>query len=261
MNEGFSLEDLQKWMLGTITRPRAADVDRVEERMLPNQRLSASGRLAIYQNAYILRLTACMRDQFPALCHALGTELFNDFVRDYLNDHPPESYTLHDLGRRFPMYLEQTRPDASDAPEDWVDFVIDLARFERQVFVTFDGPASDDDALATADIPDCQLAGQVSLSLLDCGAAVGSYYHAMRRGDDPDIPPKAPCSYAIFRARDITHTVPLGQMGRIIVAHVLNGGTPDSVADDRARAAWCAPDSLRREWIELGMFAFKHPVI
>ena len=259
MSEGFSLEALQTWMLGTITDPQTSDAALIKDRLLPNQRLSASGRLAIYQNAYILRLTACMRDQFPALCHALGTELFNDFVRDYLAQHPPESYTLHDLGRRFAGFLNQTRPDPSDAPEDWVNFIIDLARFERQVFVTFDGPATADNDLATPDTPDCQLTGQISLSLIDCGAAVGSYYHAMRRGEDPDIPAPTPCSYAIFRARDITHTIPLGLMGRKIVEHVLKGETPDTLADDRVKAAWNAPDSLRRNWIEQGMFAVKSP--
>ena len=54
-----------------------------------------------------------MREQFPALCHALGAALFDDFVADYIRDHPPESHTLYDLGRRFPAFLEDNRPDAA----------------------------------------------------------------------------------------------------------------------------------------------------
>jgi hypothetical protein len=53
-------------------------------------RLGAAGGLAIYQRGYFLRIAACMRAQFPALCHALGRDLFDDFVADYIRDCPPD---------------------------------------------------------------------------------------------------------------------------------------------------------------------------
>ena len=50
-------------------------------------RLTGADGLAIYQRGYFLRIASCMREQFPALCHALGEELFDDFVADYIRDH------------------------------------------------------------------------------------------------------------------------------------------------------------------------------
>ena len=72
---------------------------------------------------------------FDGFCHALGDELFNDFVAEYAREAPPESYTLYDLGRRFTDYLEVNRPDRDEElRESWIDFIVDLARFERSVF-------------------------------------------------------------------------------------------------------------------------------
>ena len=48
---------------------------------------------------------------FDGFCHALGDDLLNDFVAEYVREAPPESYTLYDLGRRFTDYLEANRPD------------------------------------------------------------------------------------------------------------------------------------------------------
>src|SRR4051812_12009803 len=116
-------------------------------------RLGAAGGLAVYQRGYFLRIAACMREQFPALCHALGRALFDDFVADYIRDCPPVRHTLYDLGRRFAGWMEANRPDGA-AREPWVDFMIDLADFEYTVFVMFDAEGNEGRPFATSDTPD-----------------------------------------------------------------------------------------------------------
>jgi hypothetical protein len=124
-----ALADTQRWMHEALVFPRLAAAGSVAETFAATGRLSAAGGLAVYQRGYFLRIAACMREQFPALCHALGEPLFDDFVADYIRAHPPESHTLYDLGRRFPGFLEAIRPDSPEAREAWIDFMIDLAGF------------------------------------------------------------------------------------------------------------------------------------
>ncbi|MFP3656554.1 DNA-binding domain-containing protein, partial [Burkholderia sp. SIMBA_052] len=82
--------------------PDGVDADTIAATLLPGPKLSASACLAIYQRSYILRLRKCLEEQFPASYHALGAALFADFADEYLRACPSDSYTLHELGRRFP---------------------------------------------------------------------------------------------------------------------------------------------------------------
>src|SRR5260370_498775 len=98
--------------------PRRVARDDLARLLLSSSQLSGADGLAIYQRGYFLRIAHCMREQFPALCHALDEALFDDFVAGYIRDQPPQSHTLYDLGRRFPDYLEASRPEAAAAPQD-----------------------------------------------------------------------------------------------------------------------------------------------
>ena len=96
-----------------------------------SSRLSAEIHLSIYRQSYIARLRECMKNQFSALAFALGEELFQMFADQYLESYPSGSYTLNNLGKNFPAFLEETRPDAeSEEKESWIDFIIELAKFE-----------------------------------------------------------------------------------------------------------------------------------
>ena len=105
------LPGLQRWMLDALFAPERADADVVATTLLPGPRLPAAACLAIYQRSYILRLRKCLEEQFPACRHALGAGLFADFADEYLRACPSDSYTLHELGRRFPQWLQDSRPD------------------------------------------------------------------------------------------------------------------------------------------------------
>lgn len=142
----FPLKQLQSWMQACLVQPvdpslrghhGPVSVEEVEALIAPSKRMSAQQRLAIYQRGYFARLQECMSKQFSVLRHALGEELFRDFAFDYLRLYPSTSYTLGELGARFPDFLESTRPDKDAAPEDresWPDFMIELARLEWACF-------------------------------------------------------------------------------------------------------------------------------
>ena len=226
-------------------------------------RLGAAAGLAVYQRGYFLRIAACMREQFPALCHALGRALFDDFVADYIRDCPPERHTLYDLGRRFDGWMATNRPDGA-APEPWVDFMIDLARFEYAVFVMFDAEGHEGRPFATPDTADARLRLQPAFALGRYGFPVAAYYHAVRRGEAPSPPEPAPSHVALVRTDYVTRTVPLGETHHAFLTAMQAGlGVDAALAGvsahfgldpDEARRSWRAPEGSRTRWIEWGFF-------
>ncbi|HTV25872.1 MAG TPA: DNA-binding domain-containing protein, partial [Polyangiaceae bacterium] len=182
-----ALAETQAWLLRALRFPEHVDARETVCQLVPCGALSASDHLAIYQRSYRLRLEACLREQFPVLCQALGSALFDDFARAYVRACPPESYTLHDLGRRLPDYLERERPDraAEAGHEHWVNFMIDLARFERQLFVLFDARGHEDEPLALSSMPDASLELGRGVALGEYRFPVASYHHDVRHGREP----------------------------------------------------------------------------
>jgi hypothetical protein len=191
--ETMELTQLQRWFQMVVTHAEGVEAgacsDEAQrliqlapgelERVITRSRaLTAAERLAIYANAYHTRLLECLGEVFPMLKRTLGEDGFDGLAFGYLQEYPSRSYTLNELGRHFPHYLEQSRPATEDAqegalfdpaaPEDaaklqewnerspspqpsppgegetpmenWPDFLIDLARLEWAIYEVFDGP-------------------------------------------------------------------------------------------------------------------------
>ena len=254
-----ALAGTQRRMHDALIDPRA-DPAAAQALFATDGRLGAAGGLAIYQRGYFLRIAACMREQFPALGHALGRALFDDFVADYIRDCPPERHTLYDLGRRFPEWMEANRPDR-EAREAWVDFMIDLARFEYAVFVMFDAEGNEGRPFATPEAADNALRLQRAFALSAHGFPVAGYYHAVRRGDAPLLPAPAPSHIALVRTDYITRTVPLSEMQYAFLSAMLAGSSVEAaLASVSARYALDPAEAHsvwqgdRTRWIEWGFF-------
>ncbi len=263
--EPTSLAGVQQWMQGCILRPDpAAQARAVEEHLAPSATLTAQQRLAIYQRGYLARLRECMGGQFKALRHALGEPLFGDFVEEYLRVHASRSPTLSDLGARFAGYLEATRPDATEPPERrevWADFMVQLARYEWDVFLKFDAAGHEGHALADAATPDDRLAPQPSLSLHCYDFPVDAYYHSVSAGTDPELPARGVTRIAIlrkdyrvgmFRLMAPQHEL-LRRMleGEPLSAALAATARANAVSPEEAAAAWAR---WRPAWIEQGFF-------
>ncbi|MGC1497519.1 MAG: DNA-binding domain-containing protein [Sulfitobacter sp.] len=260
-----TLSELQMWMHSALLHPHATREQDTAARLVPNPRLSASDALAIYQRSYSLRIASCMREQFPALCHALGEGLFNDFVADYVRDAPPESYTLYDLGRRFSGFLEANRPDRDQSvKESWIDFIVDMARFERSVFTTFDCPGAEELTLATIDTPDHRLIAQPSLSIGQYQFPVAWYYHQVREKNAPQPQLGQETYVAIVRKEYQTVTAMVSRPHYEFLSAICTGqsvdqalsATAESMGSDMSRVieAWRDPDGIRTQWINAGFF-------
>jgi putative DNA-binding protein len=249
--EAAALESAQRWMHDALVFPRLVARGEVARMLESSPLLSGADGLGIYQRGYLLRIAACMREQFPALCHALGAPLFDDFVADYVRDLPPRSHSLYDLGRRFPAWLGESRPDRdrpADAREIWIDFMVDLARFERQLFAMFDAPGHEGKPFAAAATPDRRLRLQPCFDLGAYRFPVPFYYHAVRRGRTAPLPPAEASFVALVRSDYVTRTIPLREEDYVFLRAMADGGDVAAGIDAAARHLGIVPDLVRRGW-------------
>jgi hypothetical protein len=191
----FSLAQLQNWMQGMLVHHVPLDNSNIKEPVEvenvvnSSKRLSAVKHLDIYRYSYIARLRACMQSQFSALAYALGNDLFELFADQYLDTYPSQSYTLNTLGEKFPAFLEETRPDASDEQkETWPDFMIELAGFEYALSVIFDEDANENSILIPNDTPNELLKLAPVFHLFHHQYPICSYYLEFSQGKEPELP-------------------------------------------------------------------------
>lgn len=63
-------------------------------------------RLAIYANAYRLRLMEALADTFPSLHTLIGDQRFAQLASDYIDDNPSQHFSLRYFGHRLSSWLK-----------------------------------------------------------------------------------------------------------------------------------------------------------
>lgn len=247
-----SLDRIQRWMQAVITHPDGIETgiesqaaqeqigvsaDQIERVVTRSQSLDSISRLQVYGNAYYARLLECLRDEFPALLHALGEETFDAFAFGYLQTHPSTSYTLAQLSSRFPRYLRETRPrtEAEGGSPNWSDFLIELATLERTYSEVFDGPGVEGQALLQTDDlsaiprqawPNVRFQFVPCFRLLDFDFPVHEYATAVRRHQQDLVPSAAqPTFLAITRRDYIVRRAPVSRSQYELLKGLLEGFT------------------------------------
>ena len=189
--ELLPVKEIHNWMQAMLIQhvPVSHLDATVNDIINPSQRLTAAQHLTIYRQSYIARLRACMQSQFKCLAYALGELLFQDFADQYLDSNPSKSYTLNDLGEKFPSFLEATRPDAdSDEKEEWPDFMIELAKFEYALSLVFDVQSTDKNVVTDSNTPDHLLTTSSTLRLFEHQYPISRYYLDFSAGFSPELP-------------------------------------------------------------------------
>jgi hypothetical protein len=264
------LATIQRWMQAVIMHPVgveegiassaardciAVEPSEAENVIARSQALTSVERLAIYSRAYYARLLECLREEFPVLKHALGEEAFDAFAAGYLQQYPSQSYTLIELGTRFPKFLAETRPAADEGDEfsnNWPDFLIDLATLEQTFNEVFDGPGTerepplDPERLKTIpaeEWPDMRLEAAPCLRLLVLQFPVHRYFTAVRRQENPDLPSRAETYLAVGRRDYVVRHYELSPPAYQILKALLAGET---VGESISRAIELAGDDTDR---------------
>ncbi|TDR37838.1 putative DNA-binding protein [Tahibacter aquaticus] len=265
MSAAPTLPALQQRLLQALIAPAPADRASAADWIQPGARIDAAACLDIYRRSYVLRLRRCLAEQFPATRHALGAALFDDFADTYLRDCPSDSTTLYQLGRRYADWLERNRPDRdspADEREDWIDFLVDLARYERELFHLFDAPGAEDQPWPDASADDSELVLQPCLTLAQYRYPVAGYYHEVRAGRDPAFPPRSDCWVVVLRRDYDTTTFPVSELHFRFLSLVQQQASIDAALQeisawtgrtlDAVRQSWRA--DVRRAWVEAGFF-------
>jgi len=114
------------------------------EKVRADARPGAAGRLAIYANAYRLRLLEALDTDYPALHTLAGDEMFEQIGRAYIDACPSEHFSIRYFGQRLSAFLAQTAPYA-DTP-----VLAEMAALEWALTLAFD--AADDPVLNEASL-------------------------------------------------------------------------------------------------------------
>jgi len=207
------LKNFQQWMQQLLLDPyQQTGVDpsdllpdqlnaaSIEDVISHSEKLTAQEHLGIYQRSYIARLRNCMSQQFSALEYALGETIFCAFADEYLASKPSHNYNLAYLGAHFADYLENNRPDAHEnIKEDWIDFMIELARFEYAIGVIFEMKAEEDYQLATMDTDENKLKLVPICTLFKFRFPVRKYYSEFKNEKQPNLPSESESYCVVLR--------------------------------------------------------------
>ena len=107
-------------------------------------RISAAQRLAVYAEAYKLRLLEALETDFVALLAHLGADAFRTLGFAYIDAWPSSHYSVRYFGRHMAEFLAQSLPYAKNP------LLAELAAFDWALTTAFD--ADDDRALAVEDM-------------------------------------------------------------------------------------------------------------
>jgi hypothetical protein len=122
--------------------------DAVLSAITTNGRAAPVTQLAVYTNAYRLRLREVLANDYPVLSAAVGDDVFDELANAYIEAHPSHGYSLRSFGAKLATFLRK-QPGYRETP-----VLTELAMFEWSLGNSFD--AADDPVIsieAMAQIP------------------------------------------------------------------------------------------------------------
>ncbi len=206
------LDQIQSFFAAQLRKRRALPKDaalteQARAIVKASGRLSPVERLEIYREQFWLRHTASLVEDFPGLSGVLGQAAWERLVEGYLDEHPPQSFTLRDLGLRLPEYV------ARRSSLEHYELCCDMARLEvgyLEIFDAADPPPLDPKALA--DIREeawehARIVLHPALRALKVGYPVAELrkrlFHARTSGEHVPLPAPEPHCLILFR-RELT---------------------------------------------------------
>lgn len=120
---GLIQHQFQDYLLGCNTE--------INDSILTTKDMSAEERLAIYKNAYRLRLIECLTTNFPGLHLFLGTEQFQQLCQGYIEHHPSCYRSIRWYGESLAGFIKNYYPN------QYV-YLPELADFEWKMTLSFD---------------------------------------------------------------------------------------------------------------------------
>ena len=109
----------------------------IENDIVSSADAQAEHRLAVYYNAYRIRLIDCLAIDSPALSKLTGRDSFEDLALDYLARHPSTHPSVRWFGRQLPVFLEREYRGQDH------ELLAEMAAWEWAQTMVFDAADSD----------------------------------------------------------------------------------------------------------------------
>ncbi|HEV8244600.1 MAG TPA: DNA-binding domain-containing protein [Polyangiaceae bacterium] len=137
MAQDQNLSQIQEQLTAFLQQRKALDKSATarafaEREIGGNERLSPVEQLEIYREQFWLRHTSALLEDFPGLSGIIGQGAWERLVEEYLDELPPTSFTLRDLGDRLPEFV---------AKASWLEhheLCLDMTRLEWAYVEAFD---------------------------------------------------------------------------------------------------------------------------
>lgn len=209
-------------------------------------------RLAIYHNAYRVRMREALNEAYERTWTYAGDDLFGELAATYLAEHGSRFSNLRWFGDRFAEHVRRQLPDHP--------FVAELAAFEWALGLAFDapdapvaGPAAFG-ALAPAAWADLVLALHPSVQLLPMAFNSVAIWQALGHELAPPAPLAlpAPCVWLVWRQDDQPHFRSLDRFEADALAALGRGCTFGQICEQATgpdvaqRMAHCLQDWMRQ---------------
>lgn len=263
MTTAAQLRKTQRWFLDRVGHRAGLRARPARSVVLPSSTLTPDERMHIYESMYLARLEECLSNDFPATRALLGDRRFWSVADAYVAAHPPSSWTLNDLGAKFPAFLAKR----SGLPREAL--VQDVARLERAMSESFD--AADAAPLTPEDVAKlpatawagARLVPAPSLRVLELATQANRAVVSIREKDKvPGRLPRGPSWVAVWRKDLRVWRLELTRPMHAALASLIRGGTLSKAVSAAARADDGDPSDLdariRRAfatWISEGLFA------
>lgn len=266
------LDQLQRWMQAVITWPgeiqdgiTSPDAqsaiplapDELESVITRSSQQTSEERIGIYANAYYARLLECLSEEYPALIAALGETAFAAFCLQYLQTCPSTSYTLGDLGARFPQFLTENRPEREETgTPDWTDFLIELATLERLYSEVFDGPGIEQTPLLTSEKlnaispeewPELKLQVAPCFRLCEFRFPVHEYITSVRKEEAPSIPEPETTYLAITCRNFVVRRETISQPEHFLLSRLQQGRRVGEAIAELVESDFPGTDELAKQ--------------
>ena len=272
----FDLRTLQTWLQSVLMdadSPPAFTPACIDEVITASQQQTSRERVHVYYNAYQARLVECLREEFVTLCKFLEEDVFDSLAIAYLQAYPSQSYTLANLGAKFPRFLHEAAEGFANVDSESADggtqFLIDLATLERLYAEVFDGPGIEGLPLITPDDlenispdawPQVRFTAAPCLRLIKFDYPVHEFVTACRLGTEPPVPEPHPTWLAVTRrqyiVRRVSLTEPQFQLLTLLSQGLTLGVALDTVATTIDDVNSFAKDVQQwfQEWTASGFF-------
>lgn len=183
-------------------------------------------RLAIYANAYRIRLRETLETDHEMLGLYLGDDLWDRMVDGYIDDHPSTYRSLRQFGDALPEWLRKA-PAFAEHPQ-----INELALFERRLLVSFD--AADAQRIGAAELaalpamrwPGLRLRFHPSVQPFRVDSNCVEIWQALKAGETPPDAASQPESWwLLWRGEDrLTTFRSLPAEESAVLHHFLAGG-------------------------------------